>query len=155
MQAQDGDIVVNKGHKINKIIICLEGSINGRPPGSVLAEEEVKSGGAISKDLVKEGTGMLAIINIEELQKILGKSLHEINQKSYALTHEKLMVQEAKKQDCSHLFLEKMLFLKKLGEGQFGKVFLVKDSETGQHYAIKCISKQSVIENKMEQILNE
>lgn len=87
MQAQDGDIVVNKGHKINKIIICLEGSINGRPPGSVLAEEEVKSGGAISKDLVKEGTGMLAIINIEELQKILGKSLHEINQKSYALTH--------------------------------------------------------------------
>jgi cGMP-dependent protein kinase len=39
--------------------------------------------------------------------------------------------------------------LKKLGEGQFGKVYLVKDRDTKATYAIKCIPKHQVIKNKM------
>lgn len=92
---------------------------------------------------------MVSIITLEDLQRTLNKSLADIVQKGYALTHEKLMVQEVAKQDYSHMGLEKMLFLKKLGEGQFGKVYLVKDAESGQLFAIKCISKQQVIQTKM------
>jgi cGMP-dependent protein kinase len=37
--------------------------------------------------------------------------------------------------------LEEMLVLKKLGEGQFGNVFLVTDKNKENCYALKCISK--------------
>jgi serine/threonine protein kinase len=35
--------------------------------------------------------------------------------------------------------------LKKLGEGQFGKVFLVKNKADGALFALKCIQKQQII----------
>lgn len=49
-----------------------------------------------------------------------------------------------------------MVHVKKLGEGQFGKVYLVKESKTSNSlYALKCIRKDQVIENKMEKIILE
>lgn len=51
--------------------------------------------------------------------------------------------------------LDSLISLKKLGEGQFGKVYLVKDKDTKQNYAIKCIPKHQVIKNKMEKIVLE
>jgi len=42
--------------------------------------------------------------------------------------------------------------MKKLGEGQFGKVFLVKSKADNNLFALKCIQKQQIIENKMEKI---
>lgn len=41
------------------------------------------------------------------------------------------------------------MFLKKLGEGQFGKVYLVNDKTSNQKYAVKCITKEQVVSNKM------
>lgn len=32
--------------------------------------------------------------------------------------------------------------MKELGEGQFGRVILVKDQESGESFALKCISKR-------------
>lgn len=45
--------------------------------------------------------------------------------------------------------LDSLISLKKLGEGQFGKVYLVRDKDTKNSYAIKCIPKYQVIKNKM------
>jgi len=71
---------------------------------------------------------MLVIILLEDLERILSKNLSDIGQKSYAMTHEKMMAQEPVRQDYSYMKLDKMVFIKKLGAGQFGKVFLVKDA---------------------------
>ena len=44
--------------------------------------------------------------------------------------------------------LDNFIVLKKLGNGQFGSVYLVKDvkSKDGKKYALKCISKAMVVE---------
>ena len=56
--------------------------------------------------------------------------------------------------DYSHIKLESLIHVRKLGEGQFGKVFLVKESQTSNNlYALKCIKKNEVVENKMEKII--
>ena len=39
--------------------------------------------------------------------------------------------------------------LKKLGEGQFGKVYLVENMKNQQKFALKCIEKNMIIKNKM------
>ena len=46
-----------------------------------------------------------------------------------------------------------LLYEKKLGEGQFGKVFLVSDRSNGAQYALKCIKKKEVVELGMEEFV--
>lgn len=44
--------------------------------------------------------------------------------------------------------VQDFLFLRVLGKGSFGKVFLAALRDTDRHYAIKCLKKQSVIEEE-------
>jgi cGMP-dependent protein kinase len=54
----------------------------------------------------------------------------------------------------TNLRLEQFICLKKLGEGQFGTVYLVKESKDSKNvYAVKCIKKRQVVEYKMEKII--
>lgn len=46
--------------------------------------------------------------------------------------------------------LETLIFIKKLGFGQFGSVFLVKAKETGKYYALKCVSKIQIMSQNLE-----
>ena len=46
--------------------------------------------------------------------------------------------------------LKDFLIVKKLGEGQFGVVFLVVHNQTKKPYALKCISKADTIKYKLE-----
>jgi RAC serine/threonine-protein kinase len=47
-------------------------------------------------------------------------------------------------------------FLKSLGEGAFGTVFLAKDKESGTLYAIKALDKSHIIKtNKTKQVYKE
>lgn len=47
------------------------------------------------------------------------------------------------------LSLEDFLVVKKLGEGQFGHVFLVTDPSKERFFALKTISKQDTIKSKL------
>ena len=45
------------------------------------------------------------------------------------------------------------MVIKKLGEGQFGHVFLVSDKSKENFYAIKSISKEETLKTKLEKHL--
>lgn len=49
-----------------------------------------------------------------------------------------------------NLSLNDLIFIKKLGEGQFGHVFLVKDIKHNKFYALKAISKIQIVEQSLE-----
>lgn len=49
--------------------------------------------------------------------------------------------------------LEELIYFKKLGAGMFGSVFLVQDPNTGKFYALKCVSKQQILEQNLEKHL--
>ena len=50
-----------------------------------------------------------------------------------------------------NLSIDDFEVVKKLGEGQFGQVFLVKNVNTGGGlFAVKCLSKKAIKEEQME-----
>lgn len=54
---------------------------------------------------------------------------------------------------CSKYAITDFKVLTKLGEGQFGTVFLVTDPSKTRFYALKCISKAQTVKNKLEKHL--
>ena len=48
---------------------------------------------------------------------------------------------------------DELIYYKKLGSGMFGSVYLVKDPVTNQFFALKCVSKQQVVEQSLEKHL--
>ncbi len=53
--------------------------------------------------------------------------------------------------NISHLNIDDFEVVKKLGEGQFGQVFLVKNVKTaGGLFAVKCLSKKAIKKEEME-----
>ena len=51
---------------------------------------------------------------------------------------------------CDYLGLTNNYKKQKLGEGSFGQVFLVKNIECDKFYALKCISRQLIVENQLD-----
>lgn len=47
--------------------------------------------------------------------------------------------------------LKNFIMIQKLGDGQFGNVFLVKDCVLGKYYALKCVSLKQIIDEKIEE----
>lgn len=52
--------------------------------------------------------------------------------------------------DASHIKVEDLYLIKKLGQGQFGWVYLVKHRELDRVFALKSVSKASIIEQNLE-----
>ena len=54
---------------------------------------------------------------------------------------------EFMKKDQVESTLADFNILKMIGKGSFGKVFLVEHNKTKQHYAMKCIRKDVILEH--------
>jgi len=56
---------------------------------------------------------------------------------------------------ASNIKLEDLIFYKKLGSGQFGSVYMVRIKTNEQFFALKCVSKQMVVEQNLEKHLQQ
>lgn len=70
------------------------------------------------------GNGVIATIPINTFYKCIGGQLEEVLEKNKD-SHELKMAAQEKKIDYSHIQLDHLIFIKKLGFGQFGSVYLV------------------------------
>ena len=53
----------------------------------------------------------------------------------------------------NQLKLDFFFFVKKLGFGQFGNVYLIHNKNDAKCYALKCITKSQILKNKLEKHL--
>ena len=57
------------------------------------------------------------------------------------------------RQTLGRVTKESFDFIKKLGDGAYGKVYLVKSLKNGQEYALKCVDKVHIIKHdKIESV---
>jgi len=98
-----------------------------------------------------ETDGVLAEINLEAFTECIGGQIEEVLKKNEK-SHEKKMMNQVSelKKLANTIKLEELLSYKKLGYGQFGSVYLVRHKSHEQFFALKCISKQQVVEQSLE-----
>ena len=78
--------------------------------------------------------------------KILGGDFETALKKKFE-SHEIKIKNIGNRADASHIRVEDLVFIKKLGSGQFGWVYLVKHKDIDTScYALKSVSKASIIE---------
>ena len=84
---------------------------------------------------MKKGAGHCCYLSFAKAEELF----EELNNKK------KLVKYRDRKSIKSKFNISNFIYLKKLGEGQFGQVFLVKNIQFGTHlYAIKCLSKEYI-----------
>jgi hypothetical protein len=122
-------------------VICLEGRINNTPEGCVFNEEGWASKTFACSKLVKNEDGNCCFLAFKRAEALL-ESLS--GKKKAAKLYKKNAAPKNK------IYLKDFQYLKKLGEGQFGQVFLVKNIQYGTNlYAIKCLSKEEIRKEEM------
>jgi serine/threonine protein kinase len=67
-------------------------------------------------------------------------------------SHEKkLLISDMSfKKEVEHLKLADLIYVKELGQGQFGRVFLVKEINKPRLYALKAVSKARVVADNLQ-----
>lgn len=159
---QAGTVLFEKGKPCNKLFIVLEGKlIEGTSKRQVAAQREIygdeflpkdKQDKPLKDDIVMEGNGVLSVIPFNVFFKCIGGDLETVIIKNKD-GHEKKMAALEEKADYSHIKLENLIFIKKLGFGQFGTVYLVQNNQTKELYALKTVSKAQIIEQNLEKHL--
>ena len=73
----------------------------------------------------------------------MGGPLDEVLKKNEK-THEKRMMkaEQSKKKEATNIKMNELIYIWKLGIGQFGNVYLVKAKFNNQYYALKQFHKQ-------------
>lgn len=98
--------------------------------------------------------GVIASITFSQLFRILGADFETTIEKN-ANSHENKIKNIAERADASHIRVEDLVFVKKLGSGQFGWVYLVKHKDIDTCYALKSVSKASVVEQGLERHIQQ
>jgi len=162
---KNGDVIYVKGTSGNqKIVVVIEGAIKkgtsdniAVSKGEAFGDEYImgpKKGAKVEENLVMKGDGILAEISLQDFTNCIGGSIEEAllkNEKS----HEKKMMNltSGLKQKAADIKLEDLISYKKLGFGQFGSVFLVRQKNIPDFFALKSVSKAQVYEQGLEKYI--
>jgi cGMP-dependent protein kinase len=107
------------------------------------------------EDIIFGCDSTIALIKLNAFSQCIGGTLDTVmkrNEKGHERTILSMSASpaQAKHIESINMKLSNMIMIKKLGFGQFGSVYLVKNKETSKMYALKCISKQQVLEQNLE-----
>lgn len=97
--------------------------------------------------------GVLGEIRIENMERLLNGTLEECIARNERVIHKKGTLINGSKpinKLITQVDLNDFIFLKKIGEGQFGTVFVVKEKASGKLYALKAISISQVNDDGLE-----
>jgi cGMP-dependent protein kinase len=87
---------------------------------------------------------VMAVITFQRILQLIGGELEQVLKRNEQ-SHEKKIKNLGDRQDMSHIKVEDLVFIKKLGQGQFGSVYLVQHKQDkSKVYALKSVSKASV-----------
>ncbi|CAD8190962.1 unnamed protein product [Paramecium octaurelia] len=146
--------------KVQKLVIVLKGELIFTGSKMKAASEGQVFGDAyfnkqqLSDPVIAKDKCILAEIDFKRFEEVIGGALDQVINKNQKIS-EKHKKQESQKHDYSHLKLEEFISLKKLGQGQFGNVYLVKNPKDNptHFYALKCISKAQIVDQHLEKHL--
>lgn len=101
----------------------------------------------IPKDVLKVEKGLVGIVTYDDISRVINRKVVDIASFKRASYENKMeAVVKIPENSNDHIRLEDLIYVKKLGEGQFGKVYLVRESkDSHNYYAIKCIRKDQVV----------
>jgi len=161
------DVIFTKGSACaQKIVIVIEGSLKKTKNDQVVARKNEVYGSEFIKggkkdqvfddNIIMETEGVLAELDYKLFFECIGGSFEEIMKKNERSHEKKMMTQVSElKKLGKNVQLEQLIFYKKLGYGQFGSVYLVKHHSSPEFFALKCVSKQQVVEQSLEKHLQQ
>ncbi|KAL4499727.1 hypothetical protein ABPG72_017267 [Tetrahymena utriculariae] len=158
---KQGFHLYSKDEACDKLIIVLEGTVctsSGKEiatKGQMYGDEFLvssKQNQQFAEDIIMKTDGVISSISYKTFQKCIGGDIEKVI-KANEDSHEKKMANLEDKKDYSHIKLDHLIFIKKLGFGQFGSVYLVRNKDTGALYALKSVSKAQIIEQNLEKHL--
>ncbi|KAL4507522.1 hypothetical protein ABPG73_012210 [Tetrahymena malaccensis] len=163
---KDGEVVIQQGTPVkNAIIILLEGQIKKgndvvAQKGHVFGDKEPfmqNDKSVYPSNLVIFGEQCITgSIKIEKLVNLFGESPFDVINKNKQVKEQSAIEESNLKSQVSNMKLSDLIVIKKLGFGQFGSVFLVKEKGKKKLYGLKCVSKAQVVEQSLEKhIQNE
>lgn len=155
-----GEVILERGSELTKVVIVLSGSLlyttKTFPKGTLFDSSflypQSNTRNTLEDDLITGSEGAeLAQISISRFHAVIGKNLEEVFQNN-ANSHELKMLGDNLdfRKIVENLKLDDLVHIKKLGEGQFGQVFLVKGRGPNDFFALKAISKAQIVEEKLE-----
>lgn len=159
---EEGQVLYNKGDKYDKIFIVIQGSIFDHATGKLFEKGTIFNAEYIvngfendfifkEKITVKE-KGTISEILLGKFTTIMGgQSLNEAFLKNEKSHEKKMAVTDiAFRSVVEGLHLKDLIYIRKLGEGQFGHVFLTYSKANSEYYALKAISKQQIVDQNLE-----
>eukprot|EP01017_Pseudomicrothorax_dubius_P037724 TRINITY_DN5571_c0_g1_i12.p1 TRINITY_DN5571_c0_g1~~TRINITY_DN5571_c0_g1_i12.p1 ORF type:complete len:695 (+),score=193.25 TRINITY_DN5571_c0_g1_i12:402-2486(+) len=168
-QKHAGDVIFQKGSTFSKIVFALESALKKSRQGTIvvpkgglygedsLSENYKSTKQPLDDDVVLESDSYVAEIDTSQFTQIIGGHLEAIVKKNVEFEN-KMQDKQAKteqdvKNESATVKLETLIFIKKLGAGMFGNVYLVKSREVDKLYALKCVSKVQILNQNLQKYL--
>lgn len=154
-----GEMLLPKGSKLTRLYMITNGELKydkTYAKGEVFLSSFLYPQGNLNNQLdhdlmVGQRDTEVSVIDVSRFQTIIGLNLEEVFAKNLN-SHEIKMLNDDKRfrEKVAGMKLHELVFIKRLGEGQFGKVLLVKGKDKEDIYALKAISKKQIMSENLE-----